>query len=36
MKRSEKILLTVFGVLFLVIIGGGAVAMGIKNYMAIL
>jgi len=36
MKRSEKILLTVFGVLFLVIIGGGAVAMGIKHYMAIL
>jgi hypothetical protein len=36
MKRSEKILLTLFGVLFLVIIGGGAVAMGVKHYMAIL
>lgn len=36
MKRSEKILLTLFGVLFLVIVGGGAMVMGIKHYMAIL
>lgn len=35
MKKSEKILLTIFSVVFLVIIGGGAVAMGIKHYLAI-
>src|SRR5688572_31343789 len=35
MKKSEKILLTIFAVMFLVIIGGGAVAMGIKHYLAI-
>jgi hypothetical protein len=36
MKRSEKILLSVFAVLFLVIIGGGAVAMGVKHYLSLL
>lgn len=35
MKRSEKILLTLFGVLFLVIIGGGAMAMSFKHYLAV-
>ena len=36
MKKSEKILLTIFGVLFLVIVGGGAMAMGIKHYLGLL
>lgn len=36
MKRSEKILLTLFAVLFLLIIGGGGLAMGIRHYFAIL
>ncbi|MES2595217.1 MAG: hypothetical protein V4662_07775 [Verrucomicrobiota bacterium] len=35
MKKSEKLLLGAFAVLFLVIIGGGAMAMGIKQYLAI-
>lgn len=36
MKRSEKVLLSVFAVLFLVIIGGGAVAMGVRHYLGLL
>lgn len=36
MKRSEKILLTLFAVLFLLIIGGGGLAMGVSHYLAIL
>lgn len=36
MKRSEKILLTLFAVLFLIIIGGGGLAMGVRHYLAIL
>ena len=35
MKRSEKILLTVFGFVFLIIVGGGLIAFGIQNYRAI-
>lgn len=36
MKRSEKILLTLFAVLFLLIIGGGGLAMAVRHYLAIL
>ncbi len=36
MKRSEKILLSLFAVLFLIIIGGGALAMGVKHYLSVL
>lgn len=35
MKRSEKILLIVFGFVFLIIVGGGMIAFGIQNYRAI-
>ncbi|MCX6854704.1 MAG: hypothetical protein NTV80_07335 [Verrucomicrobia bacterium] len=35
MKRSEKILLTVFGFVFLIIVGGGMLAFGIQNYRSI-
>jgi hypothetical protein len=35
MKRSEKILLTVFGFVFILIVGGGMIAFGIQNYRAI-
>jgi hypothetical protein len=35
MKRSEKILLTVFGFVFLIIVGGGMIAYGIQNYRSI-
>jgi hypothetical protein len=35
MKRSEKILLTVFGFVFLIIVGGGMLALGIQNYRSI-
>ncbi len=35
MKRSEKILLGIFGFVFLVIVGGGLLAFGIQNYRGI-
>jgi hypothetical protein len=35
MKKSEKVLLGVFAVTFLVIVGGGALTFGIKNYRGI-
>jgi len=35
MKRSEKILLIVFGFIFLIIVGGGMVAYGIQTYRGI-
>lgn len=35
MKKSEKILLTIFAVMFLVIIGGGAMVMGVRHYLSI-
>jgi len=36
MKRSEKVLLGLFSILFLVIIGGGVLAFGIQNYRDLL
>lgn len=35
MKRSEKILLTVFGFIFLIVVGGGMLAYGIQTYRSI-
>jgi hypothetical protein len=35
MKRSERILLTIFGFVFLIIVGGGLLAFGIQNYRGI-
>jgi hypothetical protein len=35
MKRSERILLGIFGFVFLVIVGGGLLAFGIQNYRGI-
>jgi hypothetical protein len=36
MKRSEKILLGLFGIVFLVIVGGGLLAFGIRSYREVL
>lgn len=36
MKKSEKVLLAVFAVTFLVIVGGGALAFGYRNYTGII
>ena len=35
MKRSERILLTIFGFIFLIIVGGGLLAFGIQSYRGI-
>jgi hypothetical protein len=35
MKKSEKLLLTAFAVVFLLVIGGGFLSMGLNNYRAI-
>ena len=35
MKRSEKLLLTVFAIVFVVLVGGGLASMGFKNYTAV-
>lgn len=35
MKRSERILLTIFGFVFLIIVGGGLLAFGIQSYNGI-
>jgi len=35
MKRSEKLLLSVFAVLFIAIVGGGLLTIGVKNYQAV-
>ncbi|MFZ4595822.1 MAG: hypothetical protein ACOYOF_16300 [Verrucomicrobiaceae bacterium] len=32
MKRSEKLLLSVFAILFLAIVGGGLLTIGVQNY----
>jgi hypothetical protein len=35
MKRSEKLLLTAFALVFVVLVGGGLASMGFKNYKAV-
>lgn len=35
MKKSEKVLLSIFAVLFLLIVGGGGLTFAFNNYMAI-
>jgi len=35
MKRSEKLLLSVFAILFLAIVGGGLLTIGVKNYQGV-
>jgi hypothetical protein len=35
MKKSEKVLLALFGVLFLLIVGGGGLMLGVNKYRAI-